>query len=264
MKAVCLHDKHIIEAYLRQNTFLHLYALGDLDDFFWQYTTWYATYYQNQQIDQLALLYIGGPTPVLLALSDDPSGLQSLLQAILPLLPRTFDAHLSDKVVSLLAEQYHIHPYGTHYKMALRDYTALNTVDTSQVAPLGLADLAQIEELYRVSYPDNWFDPRMLETGCYFGIRLDNRLVSIAGIHVYSPHYRVATLGNVTTHPGYRKRGLGTATCARLCQVLSQSVEHIGLNVKADNHSAISTYERLGFVRIVTYGEYRCTLKLGN
>jgi len=42
MKAVCLHDKSAIEQFLRRNTWLHLYELGDLDEFFWQYTTWYA------------------------------------------------------------------------------------------------------------------------------------------------------------------------------------------------------------------------------
>src|SRR5437868_2648858 len=155
MRAICLHDKQTIEAFLRQNTFLHLYEIGDLDDFFWQYTTWYALQDQYAQINQLALLYTGGTTPVLLGLNED------------------------------------------------------------------------LEELYSISYPGNWFDARMLETDHYFGIYDGKQLASIAGIHVYSPHYKVAVLGNVTTHPDYRKLGMGTATCAKLCQVLYHSVEHI-------------------------------------
>ncbi len=56
MKAICLHSKEEIEKFLRRNTFLHLYSIGDLDDFFWQYTTCYALK-ENQKITQLALLY---------------------------------------------------------------------------------------------------------------------------------------------------------------------------------------------------------------
>ena len=42
MPVISLHDKEQIELILRQNVFLHIYALGDLDDFFWPLTTWYA------------------------------------------------------------------------------------------------------------------------------------------------------------------------------------------------------------------------------
>ena len=88
-------------------------------------------------------------------------------------------------------------------------------------------------QLYKESYPENWFDQRMLETNQYFGVWKDDKLVSIAGIHVYSEVYRVAALGNITTHPFYRNNGYGTLVTARLCQSLSEKVDHIGLNVKS-------------------------------
>src|SRR5207248_2709826 len=122
-----------------------------------------------------------------------------------------------------------------------------NTVNTSNVVPLSVSDVQEIEALYQVSYAENSFDPRMLETGYYYGMRHDNTLVCVAGVHVYSPKYRVAALGNVTTHPDFRGRGLATAVCAKLCQELLRTVDHIGLNVKADNVSAIACYKRLGF-----------------
>ncbi|MEJ7708630.1 MAG: hypothetical protein WKF84_01940 [Pyrinomonadaceae bacterium] len=37
MRIVCLHSKVEIERLLRRNLYLHLYALGDLDDFFWRH-----------------------------------------------------------------------------------------------------------------------------------------------------------------------------------------------------------------------------------
>lgn len=261
MKAICLHDKQSIEQYLHRNVELHLYEIGDLDDFFWPYTTWYATQDESQRINQLALLYTGGPTPVLLGLSEDQDKLTTLLQAICHLLPREFDTHLSGDAIKLFAQDYTIAPYGIHYKMSLRDPARLHGIDTTRVVRLTQRDLGAIEELYEQSYPGNWFEQRMLETGHYFGVRVDGKLVSIAGVHVYAPQLKVATVGNVTTHPTYRGHGFGTAVCAKLSQTLLQTVEHIGLNVKEDNQSALNCYKRLGFARVGAYGEYRCVLK---
>src|SRR2546423_10838101 len=95
MKAVCLHSKQEIEQFLRHNTFLHLYEIGDLDDFFWQYTTWYALK-EPRHSPQVALMYSGISLPVLLGISDEPAGeMRALLQAITHLMPKRFYAHLS-------------------------------------------------------------------------------------------------------------------------------------------------------------------------
>jgi predicted GNAT family acetyltransferase len=118
------------------------------------------------------------------------------------------------------------------------------------------ADVEDLQTFYQASYPGNWFDPRMLETGQYFGVRRTGKLVSAGGVHVYSPQYNAAALGNIATHPNFRGQGLATAVCAKICQLLLQTVSNIGLNVHVDNQSAITCYERLGFERIGVYGEY--------
>ena len=262
MAVVCLHDKEQIETFLRGNTFLHLYEIGDLDDFFWQYTTWYAQLQPQQRVSQVALLYSAPQVPVLLGISEEPTDtMRALLSAIKRLLPIRFYAHLSGDLATVFANDYHVESHGLHYKMALLDKTCLDNIDDDSVVPLTVAHLRELEALYNVSYPVNSFDPRMLETGRYYGIRRDASLVCVAGIHVYSPEYRVAVLGNVTTHPNFRGQGLGTAACARLCKELLREVDHVGLNVKADNASAIACYERLGFERIANYEEYSLELK---
>jgi ribosomal protein S18 acetylase RimI-like enzyme len=89
------------------------------------------------------------------------------------------------------------------------------------------------------------------------GIRQGQAIVSAAGVHVYSARYRVAALGNITTHPSVRRRGLSRIVCAHLCQALLQrGVEHIGLTVKADNASAIALYTSLGFEPVAEFGAY--------
>jgi ribosomal protein S18 acetylase RimI-like enzyme len=271
MKPICLHAKSEIEAFLRQSPFLHLYELGDLDDFFWPYTTWYALKDSNTTsvikpeaycIKQIVLFYIGVELPVLLGFTESSSEeMSQLLEAIEHFLPRRFYAHLNAETVKVFAKNYQIHPHGIHYKLGLTTPSYLDKVDTSTVQRLLQSDKQDLEELYRLSYPGNWFDPRMLETGHYYGIRQKGMLVSVAGVHVYSPQYKVAALGNVTTHPDFRKQGLATQVCAKLCKSLLNNVNYIGLNVKADNQSAISCYEQLGFQQIATYGEYMLELK---
>lgn len=258
VKTVCLHDKNEIETLLRQNTFLHLYSIGDLDDFFWQHTTWYSL--KEDTLKQVVLLYSGSDLPVLLGLTVEPNSMAHLLKSIIHLFPRQFYAHLSGNLAQIFAEDYQTQSHGLHHRMALTHCQLLADFDTSEVMELAVENADEIAQLYRVSYPENWFDSRMLETGYYYGIRHGNNLVSIAGVHVYSPQYKVAALGNITTHPQFRRQGLSKKVIAKLCQELLKTVDYIGLNVKADNAIAIRCYEKLGFAWVATYEECLLTL----
>jgi len=254
MPLLSLHDKDAIERILRRNTPIHLYELGDLDDFFWPYTTWYALE-EEGQIAEIALLYTALERPTLLAITENLPAMGSLLELLLPILPRQFYAHLSGELASVLAGAYQIDSHGLHLKMALVEPSRLETVETSEVMPLSTAEAHELQAFYQVSYPGNWFDPRMLATGYYYGVRRDARLVAVAGVHVFSPRYKVGVLGNVTTHPDYRGQGLAKTVCAKLCLELLKTVDVIGLNVKAANASAIAAYRRLGFEVVGEYEE---------
>lgn len=255
-RAVHLHSKDEIEAFLRRNVFLHLYEIGDLDDFFWPYTSWYA-HKDGGAIRELALVYYGTDLPVLLAFIDGPPVvMHSLLRSMAHQLPRRLYAHLSPGLVVALEDEYRFRSHGIHLKMALRHRARVEAVATRDAVTLSTADLEEVNDLYRASYPGNWFDPRMLETGHYYGVRRGGRLLSVGGVHVYSERHRVAALGNIATLPEVRGRGLGTLVTAKACQSLLPTVDHIGLNVKADNASAIASYRSLGFERIADYEEY--------
>jgi GNAT superfamily N-acetyltransferase len=255
MKTNFLHDKAVIERFLWRDPELHIYSLGDLDSFFWPYTCWYALVDEGEPVD-IALLYSGLSIPTFLGLSNKPALMGELIASIKPLLPVQFHAHLSSGVEMVLADHNSLDPYGEHYKMTLRHPEAAMGMDCSQVVGINLSNLPEIQALYEVSYPGNAFNQRMLETGQYFGLWQGEQLVSIAGVHVYSEAYRVAAIGNVTTHPVWRNQGYGTLVTARLCQSLLEKIDHIGLNVKADNHSALASYRKLGFEITALYGEY--------
>jgi predicted GNAT family acetyltransferase len=183
------------------------------------------------------------------------------MREVIPLLPPRFYAHLSPGVEDVFRGTHRLDSYGPHYKMALRDTSSLAQVDCSAAVRLGQDDVHDLVRLYAESYPGNWFNPRMLATGQYFGLRLNHQLISVAGVHVYSERYRVAAIGNVVTHPTYRNKGYGRLVTARLCRSLLEKVEHIGLNVKADNNAALACYRKLGFEIIAPYGEFAAEQK---
>lgn len=255
----CLHDRAELEAFLGRNPGLNAYALGDLDDFFWPSTTWYGLR-RAGELRQVALVYAQPGLPVLLALDSggEPS-IGELVRRITYLLPRRIFAHLSGDAAAALEPSYEAEPYGSHYKMLLCDDSLLAAAPTSDARTLSGADLPAIEALYAASYPGNWFDPRMLETGRYYGLFDGPDLISIAGIHVYSPRYRVAALGNITTHPDWRGRGLALRVTAALCRALRPEIDHIALNVSTENRAAISCYSALGFKAIASYAEVMLT-----
>jgi len=252
---ICMHDKEKIEQFLIKDLFLHIYSIGDLDDFFWPYTNWYGLASRGN-LKAIALLYVGMEVPTLLALSDDLEVMKELLIEIQHLLPVRLYAHLSPGLEQTFAATHNLTPYGEHYKMALSNLSKVSTINCAGVSRLGTIDIDAIHTLYEESYPGNWFDPRMLETHQYFGIWKEDHLASIAGIHVYSPTYKVSALGNITTHPSYRKKGYGKLATARLCQSLIRREISIGLNVKANNNAAIKCYEALGFKPIACFGEF--------
>ncbi|MEU6077821.1 GNAT family N-acetyltransferase [Micromonospora sp. NPDC047074] len=250
------HDRAVLAELLGRDPVLHAYQLGDLDDFFWPYTSWF------RRDEEVALLYHGADPPTLLAFAA-PSRvdrLAALLRELTPVLPARLWAHLSPGAEAALAGAFRAAAAGPHHKMALTDPARLAAAPAAGTV-LDAGDLPALRRLYDVAYPGNWFDPRMLDTGQYVGVRDGGELVAVAGVHVYSPVYRVAALGNVTTHPRARGRGLAGAAVAELCRRLADSVTHVTLNVKADNAAAVRLYGRLGFTRVADYGEYALTAR---
>jgi ribosomal protein S18 acetylase RimI-like enzyme len=255
MQIAQVQDRARIETFLRQRPELQVYSLGDLDDFYWPSTTWYG-WEKAGSLREIVLVYAGHGLPTVVAISENPAGVRKLLREIVPLLPQVFYAHLSPGVEAALNRTHRLRSYDLHYKMVLRDPSRVEQIDCSTVARLTLEDRDALIRLYDESYPENWFDPRMLATRQYFGLRVNGRLVSVAGIHVYSEQYRVAAVGNVVTHPDHRSRGYATLVTARLCQSLLETVELIGLNVKADNVPAVVCYRRLAFEIVAPFSEF--------
>lgn len=248
-------ERDRIESVLRAAPGLHLYALGDLDDFFFPSTSFFVSD-DDEPHREVALLYRGSEPPTLLALSSrPPERLRALLDQTMHEMPEVFYGHLSPGLQELLEDRYRVDRRGRHLKMLLRDDSRARSAATGEARLLSATDENELRTFYADAYPDNWFVPRMLETGHYVGIDHEGRLAAVAGVHVFSARYRVAALGNVATLPGMRGRGLARRACAHLIERLMVECDHVGLNVEEKNRAAVRCYESLGFEVIARYDE---------
>jgi len=256
-KLVFVHEQARLRGWLNHNPGLHLYSLADLDPFFWPSTSWYG-WEVDGELEALALLYISPFLPNLIALADTPHipAFERLLFALNKLLPQRFHALLSPELEECFEGHYSLYSEGDCLRMCLTATDLLQAFAPLPAVQLGSADLARLRSFYRESYPGNWFDPRMLETGAYLGFEQDGQLVATAGVHALSAAEGIAALGNIAVHPAYRGQGFATQITAALCQRLHPHIRTLGLNVHAENTAAQAAYRRVGFTETARFGEW--------
>jgi ribosomal protein S18 acetylase RimI-like enzyme len=253
-----LHDKSIILAALKKDTELQIYGIGDLDDFFWNKSIYFALT-DNNNVFSTAQLYVSQKTPTLLAFCNaEFNYTYKLLERLKSILPNQFIAHLSPGLSDVFGKENIIENYGTSYKMSLKKEG--QEIGDTNIRKLTAGDLKIMQDFYIVSYPQNWFDSRMLDTNKYYGYFVYDKLVGISGVHVYSEKYKVAALGNIATHPDHRGQQIGYKLTSVLCNdLIKNQVEFIGLNVKSENTHAMNCYKKIGFEIIGKYDE--CMIK---
>lgn len=254
-------DKSKLAAYLNKHAQVNVYQLGDLDDLYWDSTTWYAAIEQGD-IKAIVLLYKGLEPPILLAIDNhNHAHMTNLLEEVFELLPKKIYAHISPNLITQFGEKYQLTDFGEHHKMALVDTQAMDNLDTTRAQIISAQDTEQLIQFYDHSYPAHSFHQSMLASGHYWSVRENLQIVCVAGVHVFSTKYRVAALGNIVTHPDQRGKGWGTIATAAVCKDLLAHTDALGLNVKVDNRTAIHLYQKLGFEVVANYHEYLAVKK---
>jgi ribosomal protein S18 acetylase RimI-like enzyme len=112
---------------------------------------------------------------------------------------------------------------------------------------VAITDPVELAPLYE-EVGVNFWNPRMLEFGHYWGIREQGRVVAAAGVDflIDSPSY--GQIANVATLPSHRRRGLASA-CVRATQrsLATAGVGEVGLFVD-DGSWLKEWYRGMGFV----------------
>lgn len=254
-----------LATFLRGDPALHVYELGDLDPVHAPHATWWG---DAELLSAVALVYAGFEPPVVICVGRAADRAPAALCGALvdaEVLPQRFYAHLHPEALDAIetAGRHAVVRHGRYCKMALADLLGPPS-DPPGPTRLGPDDEPELAAFYARTYPGNTFDPRSLlpDRGRAVGLRdpETGELLAVAGTHVLSRARGVGALGNIAVDPAARGRGLGRRVTAALCRDLQQlGVRVIGLNVRADNASAIACYRSVGFEEIAPYEEATLT-----
>ncbi|MFE9581471.1 GNAT family N-acetyltransferase [Nocardia sp. NPDC006044] len=122
--------------------------------------------------------------------------------------------------------------------------SALRVATDPEFAVLTVADVPEMLELIARTEPGP-FAPRTIEMGTYLGLRVDGRLVAMAGERMHPPGW--TEISAVCTDAEFRGRGIAS----RLIRAVGAGIRARGetpfLHAVAHNVTAISLYETLGF-----------------
>src|SRR5262245_29652392 len=99
--------------------------------------------------------------------------------------------------------------------------------------------------------PPGPFLPGTLRCGGYWGVRIERRLVAMAGQRMRVDGY--TELSAVCTHPDVRGRGLAALLTRRVVAEIRAAGDEAILHAAASNTTAVRLYERLGFVIRTTF-----------
>lgn len=241
----------ILEVY-EQRPHLHPYGIADVVQL-WDRSTWW-----RDGPAVVGLLDLpGSDVPVLYSVSASPEATLDLIGRLEPELPADIMATGPEGLAARLANTYEAAFATPYVKMHLSRPHDLPPPGDDVVA-LSTADLHALETLFATDpLAGDFFHAGLLETGFYLGVWVSDALAAAGGIHVLAEEHAVAAIGNVTTDPSHRRRGLARRVVATLSHRLLDRVPTIGLNVRQDNAAALALYAAVGFETILPYEETR-------
>ena len=112
------------------------------------------------------------------------------------------------------------------------------------LVPLRAADAPEMLALARLTKPGP-FGPRTHELGGFLGVKVDGRLVAMAGERMKPDGF--TEVSGVCTHPDHRGHGYAAMLSTAVTERLMARGEVPFLHAYASNAAAIALYERLGF-----------------
>jgi ribosomal protein S18 acetylase RimI-like enzyme len=113
------------------------------------------------------------------------------------------------------------------------------------IETLSCENAQEMVELTTIAFP-GYFRIRTCEMGTYYGVRMDRRLVSMAGERFTFDRY--VEISGVCTHPEHTGRGYAAALITRLLEDHRRDGWLSCLHLSAANQRALDLYKRLGFV----------------
>jgi GNAT superfamily N-acetyltransferase len=114
-----------------------------------------------------------------------------------------------------------------------------------EILKLSCEDAAEMVELTTIAFP-GYFRIRTCEMGTYYGVRMNGRLLSMAGERMKFDRY--VEISGVCTHPEHTGKGYAAALITQLLADHRRDGWLSCLHLSAANKRAFDLYERMGFV----------------
>jgi [ribosomal protein S18]-alanine N-acetyltransferase len=133
---------------------------------------------------------------------------------------------------------------------------------TPRVTPISLAAASPVSMLHRACFPEDPWDAgaiaQIMRTSGFFGRIgwIHNNPVGFALALALGGEAEILSLGVV---PDCRRAGMGTALLVSIClDARQRGVEHVVLEVAADNGAARALYAARGFTEVGRRRNYYC------
>ena len=248
-----LTDKDQIRQILLRDPRWCVYALGDLTPRMFAKCQWFASAFAKATdgtLPDLTLVLHDYGTSILFAMGT--GSIRDALEHV------RWPVHLQVRQDALeeVARYASVSDVKTMWRMAIdgsdvKSRAAEGTA-SSDLRRLTAGDLPALKTLYADGEsagesPDFFYDS-MVSDGVFYGLFEGGELVAAAGTHLVSRDEGAAAIGNVYTRKEKRGRGYSKVATSAVLQAL-KDLPTIGLNVRADNISAIRVYQSLGFIR---------------
>jgi len=131
-------------------------------------------------------------------------------------------------------------------QMIMEDPSQLKCREFTETYRLTSEDTDDLREIYKLSGTPAW-TPNALNLGPFFGVRNDEeRIIAVAGVHFVSKYG--AEIGNIATHPEFRRKGYAQCCVAAVTREVLRESERVVLHFFSDNLPAQSLYEKMGFI----------------
>lgn len=255
-------DRETVRAVFESNRAIHFYGLGDLNDFFWDRSTWWER--DGALIGDVGLSDDPDDRTVYGVNAEHADAALALWADLDDLLPDRYFATGVHGFPEALAKRGRFVELdlGHHTKMLLTNSESLDLAlaaasTNGSVRQLTKTDLPAITQLHEKNpVASSFFAPHLLDSGPFFGVFEEARLVAIAGVHLCDDDISVAAIGGVVTDHAHRRQGHARTTTAAVARALvDRGIRTIGLNVMTSNAPARSVYAALGFTDVHSYQE---------
>lgn len=231
-----------VRAFFERDRLLAAYALADLDPENVDQSRWWVAW-RGGEIVAGALLVEVLPFRPCFAMGDTQALAELFRYGLNE--PRLILATPPNGRLAIEASYRFERVDGMH-RMVVRTDTFRPRVSHT-VTRLDADQLEDVIDLYG-NASRSYFTPARLARELYFGVYAGRQLVAAAGTHVRSNGAGIAAVGNVLTRLAYRNRGMATSVTSAVTEAALELHRDVVLNVRQDNHPAVSVYRRLGYL----------------